>query len=66
MDNYPNKLLTEICELLMEHDLPLQHVKNLAADLAGEYDHMVKARAEPDDTAYRRDMIAAGRGHLLR
>jgi hypothetical protein len=74
MDNYQNKILTEVCELLLEYDMPVEHVRNLAADLPGEYEHLVEAKAEaawddrepPDDSAYRRQMIDAGRGHLLR
>jgi len=75
-DNYSNALLTEICELLLEEDVPLQHVRNLAADLAGEYESMAQSRDEAayeaqqergpaDDSSYRRAMIDAGRGHLL-
>lgn len=78
---YPNAALTDICEqLLDEWELTPEQIKNLAADIPGECEGIIQNRAEaayldhqkalmesggPDDRAYRRDMIAAGRGHLL-
>lgn len=67
--------LTAICrELLDEWELSPEEIKNLAADIPGECEGILENRAEqawenrsePDDTAYRRQMIEAGRGHLLR
>lgn len=81
MNNYPNKALTDVCDLLMEWEIPVEFIANLAADLPGEYAAMVDQRNEaayerqqaalmesggPDDSAYRRQMIDAGRGHLLK
>jgi hypothetical protein len=79
---YPSKVLTDICEQLLDDwDLTLTQIANLAKDLPGECEAIAETRAEaawerqqqslmesrgPDDSAYRRDMINAGRGHLLR
>ncbi|MDF1599681.1 hypothetical protein PZ895_07815 [Mesorhizobium sp. YIM 152430] len=78
---YPNEALTDICrQLLDEWDLTPDQIANLAKNIPGECAAMSDNRAEaawqdrqerlmesggPDDSAYRRDMIAAGRGHLL-
>lgn len=71
---YPNESLTSICEqLLDEWELTLEQIKNLAADIPGECEDIVQNRSEkawenradPDDSAFRRDMFNAGRGHLL-
>lgn len=78
---YPNKALTDICEqLLDEWELTTAQIANLAKDIPGECDSIIRNRAEaawmdrqqslmesggPDDSAYRRDMINAGRGHLV-
>lgn len=78
---YPNEALTDICrQLLDEWELTPEQIANLAADIPGECAAMTDNRAEAawldhqqslmesggrDDSAYRRDMIAAGRGHLL-
>ena len=80
--SYPNKALTAICtDLLDEWELTPDQIANLALDIPGECKAIAENRAEaayereqqslmesggPDDSAYRRDMIAAGRGHLLR
>ena len=79
--SYPNEALTDICrQLLDEWELTPQQIENLAADIAGECKNMTDNRDEADyvahqqslmesggrdDSAYRRDMIAAGRGHLI-
>ena len=57
--------------------MTMTQVEHLAADLPDEVGAIYEARAEkwwqdmqercePDDSSYRRDMIAAGRGHLLK
>ena len=67
--------LTAVCkELLDEWELSLDEIKNLAANLHGECEGILEQRAEqawearsqPDDSTYRRQIIEAGRGHLLR
>jgi hypothetical protein len=72
--DWPNSALTDIClQLLDEWALPLDQIANLAKNIAGECEAIIQNRAEqawedrssPDDSSYRRDMIAAGRGHLL-
>jgi hypothetical protein len=79
--NYPNEALTDVCDLLMDdYGLTLEQINNLAANIPGECAAMADNRAEAawldrqqslmesggvDDSAYRRDVIAAGRGHLL-
>ncbi len=70
---YPNEALTDICkQLLDDWDLTPEQIGNLAMDIAGECDAIMEDRwmdftnREPDDSSYRRDMIAAGRGHLLK
>lgn len=79
--SYPNPALTDICrQLLDEWELTLEQIKSLAADIPGECQAIRDNRAEaawcdqqerlmesggPDNSSYRRDMIAAGRGHLL-
>lgn len=71
---YPSGALTSICEqLLDEWELTPDQIANLANDIAGECDNIVQNRSEeawanrsdPDDSAFRRDMFNAGRGHLL-
>ncbi len=79
---YPNEALTGVCKYLLdEWELTPDQIANLALDVAGECEAITDNRAEnawmdrqqslmesggPDDSAYRRDMINAGRGHLLR
>lgn len=72
--SYPNGALTDVCQLLMDDlGLTLEQIKHLAADLHGECENIADNRAEaawlerqqPDDSSYRRNMNAAGRGHLL-
>lgn len=81
MSPYPNAALTDICkQLLGEWQLTPEQIANLAKDLPGECAAMADNRNEaawmdrqqslmesggPDNSAYRRNMIAAGRGHLL-
>lgn len=74
MNAYPNEALTDICkQLLDDFELSPDQIANLAKDIAGECENIVQNRTErawedraaPDSTSYRRDMIAAGRGHLL-
>lgn len=71
---YPNEALTSICEqLLDEWELTPDEIANLAGDIAGECETIVQNRSEeawenradPDDSAFRRDMFNAGRGHLV-
>lgn len=78
---YPNEALTSICnQLIDEWELAPDQIANLALDVAGECEAIVQNRAEaawldhqqslrdsggPDSSAYRRDMIAAGRGHRI-
>lgn len=78
---YPNSALEDICrQLLDEWELTQEQISDLAKDLPGECAGLIENRAEAayldrqqslmesgglDDSAYRRDMIAAGRGHLL-
>lgn len=73
--------LTDICrQLLDEWSLTPEQITAIATDIPGECAAMIDNRAEaawldsqrsliesggPDDSAYRRDMKAAGRGHLL-
>lgn len=79
--SYPNEALTEICrQLLDEWDLTPQQIAALATDIAGECEAMTEDRAEADYIAhqqslmggggdggsYRRAMVEAGRGHLLK
>lgn len=72
---YPNKALAEICEQLMDdYGLTMQQIANLSLDILGECENINEARSEsywkdrsaPDDSSYRRDIINAGRGHLLK
>lgn len=79
---YPNAALTDICrQLLDDWELTPEQIACLAKDIPGECASILDNRAEQawvdrqehlmeaggsDDLAYRRDMIAAGRGHLLR
>lgn len=70
-----------LIEVLTDFDCSLDEAKNLLQDAAGDYEAELENRAEaawerqqqslmesggPDDSAYRRDLINAGRGHLLR
>lgn len=75
---YNTKILTEIAhELLYDYELSLEQITNLAADLPGECDAICEDAYQrqqeslmegggPDDSGYRRDMVLAGRGYLLR
>ena len=74
MSDILHAVLTDICQQLLDEGL------TLAADIPGEFRAMADNRAEAawmehqqslmetggtDNSAYRRDMIAAGRGNLL-
>lgn len=74
---YPTALLTDICKQLLDERLSSEDIANLAKDIPGECDNMCEAAYDrqqerlmesggPDDSSYRRDMVLAGRGHLLR
>lgn len=79
---YPNSAMEDICrQLLDDWSLTPEQIANLATDLPRECAAMADSRAEaawmdrqqslmeiggPDDSAYRRSVIAAGRGHLVR
>jgi hypothetical protein len=78
---FPNAALTSICEqLLDEWELTPEQIANLAANIPSECADIEESRNEaawerqqeslmesgdPDDGAYRRNLINAGRGHLL-
>jgi hypothetical protein len=77
---YPNDLLDDICQQISEWDLTSEQIANLAKDVPREVGAIMEARNEaawerqqeslmesggPDNSAYRRDIINAGRGHLL-
>ena len=82
MSACPNAALTSVCkELLDEWELTPVQIANLAKDIAAECEGILENRAEqawdrqqesltesggPDDSAYRRGMIDAGRGPLVR
>ncbi|TGT64467.1 hypothetical protein EN802_32280 [bacterium M00.F.Ca.ET.159.01.1.1] len=73
---YPSEVLTDIAkQLLDDYGLTLAQIKNLALDLPGECEsieenrseaYWTTERSETDDSSYRKNMIDAGRGHLLR
>lgn len=79
---YPDSAMEDICrQLLDEWNLTPEQIANLATDLPRECAAMADNRAEAawmdrqqslmesggaDDSAYRRSVIAAGRGHLVR
>ena len=79
---YPNAALEDICrQLLEEWELTPEQISSLAANIPGECANMRDNAAEaawcaqqeslmesggPDQSTYRRDMIAAGRSHLLK
>jgi hypothetical protein len=79
---YPNEALTEVCELLLDDfGLTLKQIANLAGNLHSECEAIKEDRNEaawerqqqslmesggPDDSAYRREMREAGRGHLVK
>ncbi len=71
---YPNDLLADICEQLAEWDLTMEQITALANDIPREVGAIMEAAAERywenrdplDDSNYRREMIAAGRGRLLK
>ena len=77
----PSAALEDICrQLLDDWRLTPEQIANLAHDIPRECKAMAANAAEaayldhqqslvesgaPDDSSYRRDMIAAGRGHLI-
>ena len=72
---YPNEALTDIAkQLLDEWNLTPQQIANFCLDLPGECENINENRSEaywsersaPDDSSYRKNMIDAGRGHLLK
>lgn len=79
---WPNAALTAVCEVLLdEYELTQEQIASLSKCIASECEGIRQNRAEaayerqqealmesggPDDSAYRRDMQNAGRGHLLR
>lgn len=73
---YPNEALADICKQLMDdYGLTQEQIVNLALDIPGECENINENRAEAywtdrndqrDDSSYRRDIINAGRGHLLK
>lgn len=75
--SYPNEALTDICkQLLDDWGLSPEEIKALAADISAECEALTENRneaaweawtnRETDDSAYRRNMIDAGRGDLLK
>ena len=76
-----NAALTDVCRMLIEdYELTPEQIANLAKDIPGECDAMRDNAAEaawcaqqellmesggPDNSTYRRQLIEAGRGHLL-
>ena len=76
-----NAALTDVCRLLLdEYELTQEQIANLAKDIPGECEAMRDNAAEaawcaqqerlmesggPDNSTYRRQLIEAGRGHLL-
>jgi hypothetical protein len=79
---YPNDALAEVCGILVrQYCLSPSEIANLAKDIPAEcgviWESVNEAAWErqqeslmesggPDDSAYRKDIIAAGRGHLLK
>jgi hypothetical protein len=82
MTNYLNDALTDICKMLLDDwGFDATQIANLAADIPRECEAIEDSRNEaawerqqqrlmesggPDDSSYRRDIISAGRGHLLK
>lgn len=78
---YPNEAMEAVCHLLNEDwGLTEQQVRHLSQDLPRDFAALVENQAEadwherqqalmesggPDDSAYRRAIAEAGRGHLL-
>lgn len=77
---YPSEAMKHTVTTLHEWEVSLSEIDAFACDLVQEYRGHVAACEEaeaerqaelaaeygaPDDSAYRRDMIAAGRGELL-
>lgn len=79
---FSNKALTAVCEVLLdEFEQTPEQIADLVKCIVDECQAMTENRAEeawqrqqedlmesgrPDDSAYRRQMHEAGRGHLLR
>ena len=78
---YTNLALTDVCEMLLDqYALSPDEIANLARSIEGECKAILEKRNEAawmdrqqslmesggiDDSAYRRNMKLAGRGHLL-
>lgn len=79
---YPNEALTEVCKLLMDDwELTPERIASLVKDILPECKGIQERRDEaaweahqerlmsdggPHDASHRDNIIAAGRGHLLR
>lgn len=79
---WPNKALTEVAEILLdEWELTVDEISQLAQNLSEEAAAIVETRNEEayerhqqslmesggrDDSSYRKNMIDAGRSHLLK
>lgn len=77
----PREALTAVCEVLLdEYELEQEQIESLVQNIAGECKAIRENRDEaawerqqedlmesggPDDSAYRRSLRLAGRGHLL-
>ena len=74
---YPNAALTDIAtQLLDDYGLTMEQIGNLAMDIAGECEAITEAsneaawermnERERDDSAYRLQLVEAGRGHMVK
>lgn len=82
MTDYRNDALTDVCKMLLDDwGFDAAQIAALAADIPAECKAIEDDRNEaawerqqqrlmesggPDDSSYRRDIINAGRGHLLK
>jgi hypothetical protein len=77
MTNYLNDALTDICKMLLDDwGFDATQIANLAADIPRECEAIEDSRNEAawerqqqrlmESGSYRRDIISAGRGHLLK
>ena len=79
--SYPNEVLTEVCTVLIEAGLGPEQIAAIAKNIHGECEAIRMIREEvawerqqealmetggPDDSADRKALKEAGRGHLLR
>lgn len=81
MVDWLNNALTDVCEVLLdEYELTREQIAILAQNIPSECEAIMDNRNEaawerqqedlmesggPDDSAYRRSLKLAGRGHLL-